>query len=222
MLVKRIVLIALLALVGAACSDGEVDVQGLTDEAAEEFALTGIVVEAEAGATPDDDVDDPDVGGLAIRAEDPDAESNLGDCEPVRDAYIAYYDGDTVFPTEVDTEDEAFPENLEGRRITAMGTIEASATTDEGDEEACVLRVDEMTFAAEADADADDDGGPSGVSGDVEGEGTVGASPEPTATASGESYFPEGVEDTDPIFEGTASPDACEGAKACEEDDGTS
>lgn len=263
------VLVVLLALAGAACQQNgnDDDVLGETDSASEEFAITGTVVDAKAGVEPEggfpgeeeedadatdepletDEAEDTERGGIAIRPDNEDAATNLDDCEMEQGTFITYYVEDTDFEPASLEDDENFPENVQGQRVSVQGTVEQSeetgtdvdadadaqaedgdvdadaevTTTDEAEEPGCILVLDEVEIAEEIET--------SPGTGDDDADGTTGgtATEDPDATGSpgvtsspgAMPGLPEGVEDTDPIFEGTPSPDPCEGRKACAEED---
>jgi hypothetical protein len=231
----RIALSALLLALGSvACqtngdgdTDANVDADVNVDE--NEFQLTGTVIDVEEGATPSDfeegaaspeatadaemtdhaemtdDAASVDVaGGIALRPDDPAAVENLDDCETVQDAYVTFYTDDTEGDL---AENENFPDNLVGQRVTLEGSKEEDAD--------CLLIVETVDEApaldvdADVDADVDTGGGPAGTAAPDD-------TPAPTFT---EDVFPK-HEDTDPIFEGTPDPDECEGQKACNDEPG--
>ncbi len=218
---------------------GEFSLTGMVLDAAEgaepEGGLPG--VDADVDANVDEDGADADAnvettddaseesdehGGFAIEPEDEEAATNLDDCEATRGAYLVYYTGDTEFTPDTLRDDANFPDNLEDQHVTVTGTNDA----DDGDD--CVLVIEDLEVVedAEMDIDTDDDttggtGGGTGGTGDdadADGDGSPSPSGSPEVEESGETFFPN-VDDTDPIFEGTASPDACEGQDACRETD---
>jgi hypothetical protein len=196
---------------------------------ADEFALSGVVDAKEGVQPPDgipgeDDLDTGGVGGVAIRPDGPTDAAGLEGCGTTQDAYVTYYTPDTD-ASDLDDAD-AWPESLEGSTVTVEGTRHEAtdvATTTSSPEisnaaDSCVLVLDriEQTSAAQGTTDDGDDTGTTGGGTGGGGTSSPGATGEPETTADGFGDFPE-HEDTDPIFEGTPSPDPCEGAKACEE-----
>lgn len=100
----------------------------------------------------------------------------------------------------------------------AMATGSPDTTTDDLSG-TCVLvldRIEPVTADAPATDGTTDDGDAGAGAGGTDGTAEPGATGSPEPTAGGTPDFPE-VDDTDPIFEGDASPDPCEGQKACEE-----
>jgi hypothetical protein len=228
---KTFALAVVLLLAAFGCTQDEPTV---TDEdsspslSADEFAVTGNLVDAKAGVEPEGGVPgmegmsmspapsgdaDHEVGGLAVRpATDADA-VNLDDCEKNQGTFVSYYTEETEFDPDA-TGEENFPENIQGKDVTVTGTIH------ENDDEECVLvaeKVEENTTGVPGSTDeaGEDEGGVQ--PGDESKLGsTAKPSGSPEATTEG-GDFPSGTNNTDPIFSGTPSPDPCEGQDACDE-----
>lgn len=198
----------------------------------DEFIVTGAVADAKDGVEPDggfpEDVEGAeDFGGIAVRPVNEDDSDGLEDCETVQDAYVMYYTEETLFDPPATDAAAGFPETIEGITVTAQGTIHSPAADEGVDEDAdaspatdgCVLIADRVEIEEQTEDQDDGDDGPVGQTGDG-GDASPGATGSPGADEEevdpGEEEFPE-HEDTDPIFEGTPSPDPCEGQKACEE-----
>jgi hypothetical protein len=234
--------VLLFALAGVSCEMADDEPEAAPSVSApalapDEFTLTGAVIDAKEGAQPsggipgEDDVMMSTVGGIAIRP-DEDAvveAAGLEGCDTTQDAYVTYYTPETDAAGLED--DDAWPQTLEGRSVTVEGTrhepdeadADASPAADDTDDaDDCVLVVDTIRPAtATVPAPADDDGPTTGQTTTDGDDGAGTESPEPTGEE-GELIWPSPAdfpehEDTDPIFEGTPSPDPCEGAKACAE-----
>ena len=229
--------LCLLALAGVSCDMADDDPDAAPSVSApalapDEFMLTGVVIDAKAGAQPsggipgEDDMATTTVGGIAIRPDVDDVVETAGleDCTTTQDAYVTYYTPDVDAAGLED--DDGWPETLEGRNVTVEGARhepdEADASPDDASSDAddCILVVDTIRPAASTMPSPDDDGGADTgqTTGDDDGDAD---GPEPTTGEErivweSPADFPE-HEDTDPIFEGTPSPDPCEGAKACAE-----
>jgi hypothetical protein len=202
----------------------------------DEFTLTGVVIDAKEGAQPADGIPGEDdavtstVGGIAIRPEGVVDAAGLDGCSMTQDAFVTYYTSETDAAGLED--DDAWPETLEGREVTVDGarheadatdadeTDASPAAAEDDDDDECVLVVETIRPADATPVPAPDDGG-TGAGQTTTDDGADGdSSPRPTEEVvwvwPSPADFPE-HEDTDPIFEGTPSPDPCEGAKACEE-----
>lgn len=231
---KIAVLSFVLVFAAAGCTQDDPvveDTDGSPSLSADEFSVTGNLVDAKADVEPEGGIPgmegmsmspspaatgdaEHQVGGLAVRPANEAAAVNLDDCEQNQGTYIAYYTEETEFDPEDAKDEENFPENIQGNEVTVTGTIH------ENDDEECVLvaeTVEQGSATVPVTTDgADDDGG---VAPGDEGDSTADPSASPGAT--GETTeggdFPRGNTGTDPIFSGTPSPDPCEGQKACEE-----
>jgi hypothetical protein len=226
-------LVCVFALAGVSCEmpeDDEPEASPLaTAEAldADEFTLTGVVVDAKAGVAPpdgipgEDDVTTSTVGGVAIRPdEDAVVEmAGLEGCETTQDTYVTYYTPETDAAGLED--DDAWPETLEGRSVTVEGMRHETEDADDADDESGCVLVVETFRPADATPAPVDDTGDAGTGQTTDGDdGADDGTPRPTEEVvwvwPSPADFPE-HEDTDPVFEGTPSPDPCEGQKACEE-----
>ena len=221
-------LVLAVAFVGASCTNDEPEAPAASiadDLGEDEFVLEGVAVDAKAGVKPSTEIagmmDDANVGGIAIRPEGELDAQGLDGCSTTRGAYVTYYTADTDAG---DLRNADWPDNIEGQRVRAEGTRQEpeaspSATSSPAVSDlsgTCVLVLDRVELVTPSTST--DDG--------TSGRGSGTGSPRPGATgspsASGEEVeggfgsFPP-HEDTDPIFEGTPSPDPCEGQKACEQ-----
>jgi hypothetical protein len=226
----------LLALFGGACEQTDSDVDAAaTASPLEEgtFLLTGSVVDAKAGVVPEGGIPDEETidvdgerGGIAVLPSRLGEVQGVEDCETVQDAYVVYYTSGTEFVPDDVLDVRGFPDNLENEPATVTGDVRradepvdatpASPGAVETVETGCVLVADrvELEDATASPVARDDATG---------GEPVAAASPDATASPQAteivifdDPSFPK-HEDTDPIFEGTPSPDPCEGAKACRE-----
>jgi hypothetical protein len=236
---KIIIFVATLAFVGAACvRSDDLDTAAAPELGDDTFTLTGDVLDTREGAEPQGgfpdaaDANDDTFGGIAVRPDDDDDEPlGLDACDTMQDAYVLYYTGDTTYEPAALASDDDFPESLERRRVTVEGTVEltdsgevATTSSPNDDENAipddCVLVAEKVEYLKPSSDDESDD--TSGTIGGTDQSGPqsnseASASPEVTWTWvwPEDPDFPE-HEDTDPVFEGTPSPDACEGQKACQ------
>ena len=184
----------------------------------DEFSLAGQLIDAKAGITPPSASPSPsvlpsptaspsdDVGGLAVKpTTDADA-VNIDNCTKNQGTFIAYYDANTTFEPSSVSDDPSFPENVQGHEVMVTGAIDN-----------CVLTA-EQVVVTDMNREGESGGTTTGNSGGNGAGGGSTASPgvSPSGTG-GSGEFPGGNNGTDPIFEGTASPDPCEGAKACEQ-----
>jgi hypothetical protein len=221
-----------LVLVGASCDMTDDPTAAATiapDLGPDEFALSGVVVDAKDGAKPAGGMpDDEDgllpeaTGGIAIRPEGAVDEAGLEGCTQTSDAFVTYYTSQTE--TGDLRDDDGWPVNLEGREVKVEGVRhdrgEGSIPVTEDVSGTCVLVLDRIEeLEAEAEPSVDNTSGGAGGGGTVgDADASPGASPSPVWIFEDpkDTKFPK-HEDTDPIFEGTPSPDPCEGAKACEQ-----
>jgi hypothetical protein len=191
MKIKALLLATMLVFFGSACAQNDDDPTADNDiDSAEleegSFTLTGVVIEAKAGAEPEggmpgeengdgDDADaspeaveDQEFGGVAVRPDSPDDAEGLDDCETEQDAYVTYYTEDTEFDSGMEDEDD-FPESLEGQRVLVSGVIHDVEDEDEaGDADA----TDDPDADVDADADAsvDNEDADADVDADVDAE----------------------------------------------------
>ncbi len=217
-----------LVLVGASCqaADDTTSVATIApDLASDEFALSGVVVDAKEGAKPAGGMPGTDgllpesVGGIAIEPEGPVDVAGLDGCTKTQDAFVTYYTSETQ--TNGLRDDDAWPVNIEGSDVKVEGVRhergDATIPVTEDVSGTCVLVLDriEMEAAQRAQERSTDGSGGGGQVSDADASPDASASPEVVVFEDPkDTKFPK-HEDTDPIFEGTPSPDPCEGAKAC-------
>jgi hypothetical protein len=222
---RILILIAVVAAVGAGCDRTE-DAADATPTVAEgEFALTGSTIDSLESAQPDGGfpaemrIDDEDeVGVIAVRSEG-DA-VGLDDCDTVQNAYVVYYTPDTEFDPESVASDAGFPENLQGQNVSVQGevhetddaaTTASPAASPDNIPDDCVIVADRVEVIEEGTEPAGTGGGR--VDGGTSGSPSPSAGEEATPASTGD--FPDAG-----IFDGPASPDPCEGAKACRDEPG--
>jgi hypothetical protein len=230
---KVVVLIAALALASAACTKQDETVEPQSTQAAlgaGEFQVTGELIDAKAdvgpeGGIPGDDAKpmdpDEDSGGIAVRPNAMSDAQGVDGCTTQKDAYVIYYTADSEFdPSDLADADD-FPVNLKSRTVTVRGAKRdpvASASPASSPAPGCVLVAEDVQVQAEADSGTGntgtgDTGGGTGAPTSPGASGDSTASPGPT----GSTTFPDNADDANTIFEGTPSPDPCEGQKACEQ-----
>jgi hypothetical protein len=223
---KILIVIAVLAVVGAGCDRADdaddPEPQALAEG---EFTLTGVTIDSLEDAEPkggfpeEMSVDDEDeVGVIAVRSSD-DA-VGLDECDTVQNAYVVYYTPDTEFDPESLANAAGFPENLQGQNVSVRGEVHET-----GDEEATASPAaspdqipDDCVIVADSVEVVDEGAEPAGTDGDGVGGGTTG-SPAPTADGATPSATMGDFPDAG-IFDGPADPDECEGAKACRDEPG--
>jgi hypothetical protein len=238
MRVRAFTLSVLLVLFGAACNqaddptDEDTTAQA-TDELGEgEFTLTGSLIDSKAdvapeGGIPDEDgeaIEDEDAGGIAVRPTSPADAQGLDDCETQKNAYVLYFTSDTTFDPSDAADADDFPQNLEGETVAVEGELREPAEADDASPAATDDCIAVATSVEIIEATQTDDGDDDGTTGDTDREPSVASpavssgSPDADESPDPEDVdFPDNADDANTIFEGTPSPDPCEGQKACEE-----
>ena len=220
---KLLILIALLAVVGAACDVADNEAEPTPALAEGEFALTGSTIDTLEGAEPESGFpaemrvdEDDEVGVIAVQ---PDEEARgLDDCDRVKNAYVVYYTPDTEFDPESISNDAGFPQNLQGQNVSIRGEVhETSSEATTASPAASPDRIpDDCVIVADQIAVVDEATQPAGTDGDRVDGGTAGSpSPSASAVTPGSEEFPDAG-----IFDDPPSPDPCEGAKACRDEPG--
>jgi len=130
---------ALLLLFGAACAQ----------DAGTDVSFTGTVTDARADVDIPDDLGDVDtdasVGMVVVQSDD-----NVENCDDDQGTYTVYFTTDTEFDPLDTTDDDGFPEQLEGREVEIDGTGYA-----DDDDDCTVVAESVRVTAVEGDAPPD-------------------------------------------------------------------